>query len=135
MIFASRGKVLKGQRGTAVDQRDEFTRWMDVLLQRAEEAGVEGEVPVAAVILDGEGRAIGHGRNRRQSHRDPLGHAELVALQQAAIVQDDWRFNNCNPDRHPRALPHVCRSLGAGPDGNCGFCGIRPETRRPGGQP
>ena len=60
--------VLKGQRGTAVDQRDEFTRWMDVLLQRAEEAGAEGEVPVAAVILDGQGRAIGHGRLTGTAH-------------------------------------------------------------------
>ena len=68
---------------------------MDVLLQRAEVTGVQGEVPVAAVILDGQGRAIGHGRNRRQNHMDPLGHAELVALRQAAIVQDDWRFNTC----------------------------------------
>ena len=87
--------VLKGQLGTAVDQRVDITRWMDVLLQRAEEAGVQGEVPVAAVILDAQGRAIGHGRNRRQNHMDPLGHAELVALRQAAIVQDDWRFNTC----------------------------------------
>ena len=84
--------VLKGKRWTAVDQRLEITRWMDVLLQRAEGAGLEGEVPVAAVILDGQGRAIGHGRNRRQNNRDPLGHAELVALQQAAIIQNDWRF-------------------------------------------
>ena len=87
--------VLKGQLGTAVDQRVDITRWMDVLLQRAEETGAQGEVPVAAVVLDGKGRAIGHGRNRRQNHRDPLGHAELVALQQAAIVQNDWRFNSC----------------------------------------
>ena len=87
--------VLKGQRGTAVDQRDDFTRWMDVLLQRAEATGAEGEVPVAAVILDGQRRAIGHGRNRRQTHMDPLGHVELVALRQAAVVQGDWRFNEC----------------------------------------
>ena len=87
--------VLKGQHWTAVDQRFETKRWMDVLLPRANEAGAEGEVPVAAVILDGQGRAIGHGRNRRQNDRDPLGHAELVALQQAAIVQNDWRFNSC----------------------------------------
>ena len=87
--------VLKGQRVTAVDQRDDFTRWMDVLLQRAEAIGAEGEVPVAAVILDGKGKAIGHGRNRRQNHMDPLGHAELVALRQAAVVQGDWRFNDC----------------------------------------
>ena len=87
--------VLKGQRGTTVDQRVDVTRWMDVLLQRAEVPGAEGEVPVAAVILDGQGRAIGHGRNRRQNHMDPLGHAELVALQQAAVVLGDWRFNAC----------------------------------------
>ena len=87
--------VLKGQRGTAVDQRVEITRWMDVLLQRAEVTGAEGEVPVAAVILDGQGRAIGHGRNRRQNHNDPLGHAELVALRQAAVILGDWRFNVC----------------------------------------
>ena len=87
--------VLKGQRGTAVDQRGDFTRWMDVLIQRAEATGAEGEVPVAAVILDRQGRAIGHGRNRRQNHKDPLGHAELVALRQAAVVQGDWRFNEC----------------------------------------
>ena len=87
--------VLKGQRGTAVDQRVDVTRWMDVLLQRAEVTGAEGEVPVAAVILDAQGRAIGHGRNRRQNHMDPLGHAELVALRQAAVVLGDWRFNAC----------------------------------------
>ena len=87
--------VLKGRRGTAVDQRVDVTRWMDVLLQRAEVTGAEGEVPVAAVILDGQGRAIGHGRNRRQNHMDPLGHAELVALRQAAVVLGDWRFNAC----------------------------------------
>ena len=87
--------VLKGQRGTAVDQRVDVTRWMDVLLQRAEVTGTEGEVPVAAVVLDGEGRAIGHGRNRRQTDMDPLGHAELVALRQAAMVLGDWRFNAC----------------------------------------
>ena len=87
--------VLKAQRGTAVDQRVDVMRWMDVLLQRAEVTGVEGEVPVAAVILDGQGRAIGHGRNRRQNHMDPLGHAELVALRQAAVVLGDWRFNAC----------------------------------------
>ena len=70
-------------------------RWMTVLLQRAARAGEAGEVPVAAVVLDAESRCIGHGRNRRETGRDPLGHAELVALRQAALVQGDWRFNDC----------------------------------------
>ena len=75
-------------------QQIRFQRWMQVLLMRAAEAGRDGEVPVAAVVLNGQGHAIGHGRNRRENDRDPLGHAELVALQQAARVQGDWRFND-----------------------------------------
>ena len=26
---------------------------------------------------------------------DPLGHAELIALRQAALILEDWRFNEC----------------------------------------
>ena len=46
-------------------------RWMTVLLQRAARAGEAGEVPVAAVVLDAEGRCIGHGRNRREGAGSP----------------------------------------------------------------
>jgi len=27
--------------------------------------------------------------------KDPLGHAELVALRQASLINNDWRFNDC----------------------------------------
>ena len=47
-------------------------RWMTVLLQRAERVGEAGEVPVAAVVLDAEGRCIGNGRNRRETGGIPL---------------------------------------------------------------
>jgi tRNA(adenine34) deaminase len=70
--------------------------WMDRLLRRAEAVGRQGEVPVAAVVLDGAGRAVGWGSNRRHHGRDPLGHAELVALRQAAASRGDWRFNDCS---------------------------------------
>ena len=72
-----------------------WERWMGVLLRRAEAAGQEGEIPVAAVVLDGSGRCIGWGTNRRHRRQDPLGHAELVALRQAAALQGSWRFNAC----------------------------------------
>ena len=65
------------------------------LLRRAAAAGALGEVPVAAVVLDPRGRAIGWGSNRREVEADPLGHAELVALRQAAAVLGTWRFNGC----------------------------------------
>ena len=67
--------------------------WMDRLLRLAAKAGQRGEVPVAAVVLDPLGRAIGWGSNRREAAQDPLGHAELVALRQASSLRRDWRFN------------------------------------------
>lgn len=70
--------------------------WMGRLLRRAEAVGRRGEVPVAAVVLDGGGRALGWGSNRRHHNQDPLGHAELVALRQAAASRGDWRFNDCS---------------------------------------
>jgi tRNA(adenine34) deaminase len=69
--------------------------WMDRLLRRARAVGELGEIPVAAALLDGEGRCLGWGSNRRHRQADPLGHAELVALSQAAAVRGDWRFNDC----------------------------------------
>ena len=68
---------------------------MERLLRRAEVVGAQGEIPVAAVVLDAQGRAIGWGSNRRERDQQPLGHAELVALQQAARLRGDWRFNDC----------------------------------------
>jgi tRNA(adenine34) deaminase len=69
--------------------------WMERLLRRAAAAGSQGEVPVAAVVLDAAGRAVGWGSNRRHRSQDPLGHAEIVALRQAAASRGDWRFNDC----------------------------------------
>lgn len=69
--------------------------WMERLLRRAAEVGARGEVPVAAVVLDERGRAMGWGSNRRHQGQDPLGHAELVALRQAAVALGSWRFNGC----------------------------------------
>jgi tRNA(adenine34) deaminase len=72
-----------------------YREWMLRLVRRAREVGDRGEIPVAAVVLDARGRCIGWGSNRRQRDRDPLGHAELVALRQAAFLRGDWRFNDC----------------------------------------
>jgi tRNA(adenine34) deaminase len=69
--------------------------WMERLLRCARRVGEAGEIPVAAVVLDAHGHALGWGSNRRQRDHDPLGHAELVALSQAAALRQDWRFNDC----------------------------------------
>jgi len=70
-------------------------RWMARLLRQARRCGLRGEIPVAAALLDGRLRCLGWGSNRRQRDQDPLAHAELVALRQAARIRGDWRFNDC----------------------------------------
>ena len=69
--------------------------WMARLLRLAATVGSAGEIPVAAVVLDRQGHCVGWGSNRRHHQADPLGHAELVALRQAALARRDWRFNDC----------------------------------------
>ena len=64
---------------------------MEEALALAEQAAAEGEIPVGAVMVDREGNIIGRGRNRRQSG-DPLGHAELFAIAEAARAIGDWRL-------------------------------------------
>ena len=64
---------------------------MKEALALAEEAAADGEIPVGAVIVDSNGAIIGRGRNRRESG-DPLGHAELIAIGQAAEAIGDWRL-------------------------------------------
>ena len=75
--------------------QEEKIKWMSRLLSKAKLVGDRGEVPIAAVILDNKGRCIGYGANRRETMKDPLGHAELVALRQASWINNDWRFNSC----------------------------------------
>tara|TARA_B100000212_G_scaffold220211_1_gene166768 strand:+ start:403 stop:915 length:513 start_codon:yes stop_codon:yes gene_type:complete len=71
-----------------------YRNWMKVVIRRAESVG-EVELPIAAIIIDQKGRCIGRGTNKRQLNKDPLGHAELIALRQAAFIRQDWRFNDC----------------------------------------
>ena len=74
--------------------KDEYIKWMQFILRRSIEVG-EHELPITAVILDEKGRCIGRGSNKRQTYKDPLGHAELIALRQASLIKNDWRFNEC----------------------------------------
>jgi tRNA(adenine34) deaminase len=66
-------------------------QWMNEAFALAEQAGAEGEIPIGAVIVDRNGAIIGRGRNRRESG-DPLGHAELYAIREAAQAIGDWRL-------------------------------------------
>ena len=64
--------------------------WMMIALEEARAAAAAGDVPVGAVIVDGDA-VLGRGRNRREVDRDPTAHAEIVALREAARARGHWR--------------------------------------------
>ena len=66
--------------------------WVEESFRLAEEADAEGETPVGAIVVDRDGRIIGRGRNRRERDHDPLAHAELIAIREAAAATGDWRL-------------------------------------------
>ena len=65
--------------------------YMQEALSLAREALADGEVPVGCVVV-WEGRIVGQGRNRRESARTALGHAEIEAIAQACEALGGWRL-------------------------------------------
>ena len=61
----------------------------------ARTAMTTGDVPVGALVLDPDGDVIGRGRNTREADGDPTGHAEVVALREAAQACGQWRLEGC----------------------------------------
>ena len=58
---------------------------MDLALGEAEAAAAAGEVPVGAVLVDGEtGVVLARTHNRVEADKDPTAHAELLAIREAA---------------------------------------------------
>lgn len=64
-------------------------------LDLADSARADGDVPVGALVLDPAGEVIGRGRNTRERDRDPTGHAEVVAIREAAKTRGEWRLEGC----------------------------------------
>ena len=60
----------------------------------AREAAAEGEVPVGCVIVR-NGVVVGQGRNRRESQKNALCHAEIEAISQACQALGGWRLWDC----------------------------------------
>ena len=56
---------------------------------------MNGEVPVGCVIVGGDGKIIGRGRNRRIEKNDATAHAEMEAIREASAALGDWRLEGC----------------------------------------
>ena len=69
-------------------------KWMNFALLEAQKAESLQEVPVGAVVVH-QGEIVGRAHNLRETSRDPVAHAEILALQQAAKALGAWRLIGC----------------------------------------
>lgn len=68
---------------------------MQEALALAASATDSDDVPVGALVVDADGVVIGRGRNTREADGDPTGHAEIVAIREAALTRGEWRLEGC----------------------------------------
>jgi tRNA(adenine34) deaminase len=76
-----------------VENNDDL-RFMTLALTLADEAAARGEVPVAAVIVE-NGIVIATSANEKEQAIDPLGHAEIRVIREAAAKLGRWRLIGC----------------------------------------
>ena len=106
-------------------------RWMTEAMSEARRAARLGEVPVGAVVVK-RGEVLSRAHNRRELDRDPLGHAEILAIAEAARVTGEWRLEGCSlyVTLEPCAMcagavinSRVDRLVFGAADPKAGFCG------------
>lgn len=68
---------------------------MKYALSLAKLSADEGEVPVGAVVVC-DGNIVGEGRNRRETVKNALHHAEIEAINKACENLGGWRLWKCD---------------------------------------
>ena len=105
--------------------------FMDQALELAKEAAAEGEVPVGCVIVR-NGEIVGRGRNRRETAKTALGHAEIEAIAEANRNLGGWRLWECTLYVTLEPCPmcagaivnaRIPRVVYGASDSKCGACG------------
>ena len=71
---------------TELDQQ-----YMCMAIEQAQLAAQSGEVPVGAVLVR-DGQVISRAFNKPIANHDPSAHAEMLALRQAALAEENYRI-------------------------------------------
>jgi tRNA(adenine34) deaminase len=71
------------------------TNFMELALAEAEASAKRGEVPVGCVVVQ-NGAVVARAGNRTLTDKDPAGHAEILALREAARALGSERLSSCD---------------------------------------
>ena len=73
---------------------DKVFKYMKEALKEAKKAELVDEVPVGCVIVLNN-KIIARAHNVRETKQNPIGHAEIMAIQKASKKLNSWRLDNC----------------------------------------
>ena len=68
--------------------------FMKLALAEAEQAALEEETPIGAVVVK-DGKVLVAAHNKREAWHDIAAHAELIAMREAEKMLGDWRLSDC----------------------------------------
>ncbi|QWE21139.1 tRNA adenosine(34) deaminase TadA [Polynucleobacter sp. AP-Kolm-20A-A1] len=66
-------------------------QFMQQAIEQAKLAAIAGEVPVGAILVR-DGQVISRAFNKPISNHDPSAHAEMLALREAALTEENYRL-------------------------------------------
>ena len=69
--------------------------FMTLALDEARAAAARNEVPIGAVLVDGEGKILAQAGNRTEAGSDPTAHAEIEVIRQACALRGEARLPDC----------------------------------------
>ena len=69
-------------------------KYMKEAIKQAKKAYDLGEVPIGCIIVY-QDKIIARGYNRRNTDKNTLSHAELIAINKASKKIGDWRLEGC----------------------------------------
>ncbi len=74
-----------------MSQAELYQQYMRMAIEQAQLAAQSGEVPVGAVLVK-DGQVISKAFNKPIANHDPSAHAEMLALREAALAEDNYRI-------------------------------------------
>jgi tRNA(adenine34) deaminase len=66
-------------------------QYMRMAIEQAQLAAQSGEVPVGAILVK-DGQVISKAFNKPIANHDPSAHAEMLALREAALTEENYRL-------------------------------------------
>ena len=78
-----------------VEAKGPVVNWHTAMGTAIEKAGLapkHGDIPIGAVLVDGDGEVVARDRNRREERGDATAHAEMLVIRQRSIDIGSWHL-------------------------------------------